>query len=84
VEPPGRVSPPFGERTFTAVKVGLLRVILVGVDQEEVLEVSVEHLAIAFTEYVPGEAQDFEALWVPTESHPEVVPSPQSKRYCTE
>ena len=78
------VSPPFGARTFTAVKVGLLIVILAVDDQDEVLDVSVEHLAIAFTEYVPGDAQDFEALFVPTESHPEVVPSPQSKRYCTE
>jgi hypothetical protein len=59
-------------------------VMLAGDDQDEVLDVWVEHLAIAFTKYVPGDAQDFGALFVPTESHPEVVPSPQSKRYCTE
>jgi len=43
-------SPPFGERTFTAVNVGLLMVILLDDDQDEVLDVWVEHLAIAFTE----------------------------------
>jgi hypothetical protein len=59
-------------------------VILADDDQDDVVDVWVEHLAIALTEYVPGDAQDFEALFVPTESHPEVVPSPQSKRYCTE
>jgi hypothetical protein len=43
------ISPPFGERTFTAVNVGLLIVILADDDQDEVLDVWVEHLAIAFT-----------------------------------
>ena len=78
------VSPPFGERIFTTVKLGLLIDMLADDDQDEVVGVSVEHLAIALILYVPGEAQDFEALFVSTESHPEVVPSPQSKRYCTE
>jgi hypothetical protein len=78
------ISPPFGERTFTTVKLGLLIDILADDDQDEVVDVWVEHLAIAFTEYVPGDAQDFEALFVPTGSQPEVVPSPQPKRYCTE
>ncbi|OGP60976.1 MAG: hypothetical protein A2162_07145 [Deltaproteobacteria bacterium RBG_13_52_11b] len=50
-------------------------------DQEEKTEVSVEHLACVFTEYVPGEDHDLEALLVPTASQPEFVPSPQSKRY---
>jgi hypothetical protein len=53
-------------------------------DQEEVVDRWAEHLAMAFTEYVPGAAQDFEALVVPTASHPEWVPSPQSKKYWTE
>jgi hypothetical protein len=78
------ISPPFGERTFTTVKVGLLINTLADEDQDEVVDVWVEHLAITLTGYVPRDAQDFEALFVPTESHPEVVPSPQSKRYCTE
>jgi hypothetical protein len=78
------VSPPFGERTLTTVKLGVLMVMLAGDDQDEVVDMWVEHRAIALTEYIPGDAQDFEALVVPTESHPEVVPSPQSKRYCTE
>jgi hypothetical protein len=58
--------------------------ILAADDQEEVVDRWVEHLAMAFTEYVPGDAQDFEALVVPTGSHPEVVPSPQSKEYWIE
>ena len=53
-------------------------------DQEETTELWEAHLALVFTEYVPAEAQDFEALVVPTESQPELVPSPQSKKYCTE
>jgi hypothetical protein len=57
---------------------------LVANDQEEVVDRWAEHLAMAFTEYVPGAAQDFEALVVPTASHPEWVPSPQSKKYWTE
>jgi hypothetical protein len=44
------ISPPFGERTFTAVKLGLVIVILADDDQDEVVDVWVEHLAIAFTE----------------------------------
>jgi hypothetical protein len=44
------ISPPFGERTFTAVNAGLLMVMLADDDQDEVLDVWVEHLAIAFTE----------------------------------
>jgi len=78
------ISPPFGDRTFTTAKPASLINILAGDDQDEVVDMWVEHLAIVLTEYVPEEAQDFEALFVPTESHPEVVPSPQSKRYCTE
>ena len=50
-------------------------------DQAEAIEMSVEHLAWLFTEYVPGDDQDFEAVVVPTGSQPELEPSPQSKRY---
>jgi hypothetical protein len=78
------ISPPFGERTFTTVNPVSLTDILAGDDQDEVVDMWGEHLAIALTEYVPGDAQDFEALVVPTGSHPDVVPSPQSKKYWIE
>jgi hypothetical protein len=78
------ISPPFGERTFTSVNPASLMNMPAGDDQGEVVDMWVEHLAIALTEYLPEVAQDFEALVVPTGSHPDVVPSPQSKRYCTE
>jgi len=44
------ISPPFGERTFTTVNPGLLMDMLTDDDQDEVVDVWVEHLAIAFTE----------------------------------
>jgi len=52
-------------------------------DQLDTTEVSWVHLARAFTLYVPAEAQDLEALVWPTGSQPELVPSPQSKKYWT-
>ena len=53
-------------------------------DHADSTEAWVAHRALALTEYVPAEAQLLEALVVPTDNHPEVVPSPQSRRYCTE
>ena len=50
-------------------------------DQLETAEVCVTHRAMTLTEYVPAVDQLFEALVVPTDSQPEVEPSPQSKRY---
>jgi hypothetical protein len=40
------------------------------------------HRACALTVYVPTEDHDFEAL--AEDDQPELVPSPQSKRYCKE
>jgi hypothetical protein len=51
------------------------------VDQSEVTLVWMEHLALAFTVYVPGFAQVFPTLKTPTDNHPEFVPSPQSNWY---
>jgi hypothetical protein len=39
--------------------------------------------ACAFTGYVPTADHVFDAFVVPTGSHPELVPSPQSNKYCT-
>ena len=50
-------------------------------DQPETVEVWVAQRAFAFTEYVPADVQLFEADVCPTGSHPESVPSFQSKRY---
>ena len=50
-------------------------------DQGETTDVCVAHLAWVLTWNVPDEAQALEALVVPAASHPEFVPSPQSKKY---
>ncbi len=55
-----------------------------GLDQGETTDIWLAHLACAVTLYIPEMDQLFEALVCPTASHPEFVPSPQSKRYCTE
>ena len=56
-------------------------VTVMGLDQEDVTEVWAEHLACVLTWKVPAEPHAFDARVVPGESHPECVPSPQSKRY---
>ena len=50
-------------------------------DQLDTTDVWVAHLACAFTAHVPAEDQLFVAVVVPAGSHPEFVPSPQSKKY---
>ena len=55
---------------------------LKGLDQDETIEVWVEHLACALTSKLPAVVHVFEALGA--DSHPESVPSPQLKRYWIE
>jgi len=50
-------------------------------DQGERTDVCVAHLACVLTWNFPDEVQALEAVVVPAASHPEFVPSPQSKKY---
>ena len=50
-------------------------------DQLETTDVWLAHLACAFTAHAPALLQLLAAEVVPAGNHPELVPSPQSKKY---
>jgi hypothetical protein len=53
-------------------------------DQDEIIDECCEHRALTLIEKLPLDVHECERLIVPTGSHSELVPSPQSKKYWIE